>query len=556
MIRLLKPILLSALALAFLGGKTFGQPTEYPKPGANCATLATKGCWTWYHDSRAVYYKGTKEKTYVGYFHSAANPGAAAIASYDHGSEQIQTFDLKTGFGYDDHNTATVHVLPSGKIITFYSTHYGTSLFCRTSTNPEDISAWDAEKTAFAGTCTYPNVCQLSSEANKLYVFFRGPSASGVSYDAGQPHFITSTDNGATWSSPIRFFEGINGGSFPAGLRPYVKYVSNGKDRIYMLIERDNRNNSPSKSTYIMYYFNNAFYRMDGTLIKTVAQATTSPVTVTDVDVAFDPFNFPDLAGTLVGTGWDIALDSDGYPVFVYDIYQRTTGQDHRLFYFRWDGSKFNHYFLVNSGAPMAEPGANENGFAGGIILDHENPNIVYLSTHVNGVFELERWVTADKGATWKYWQITSGSGAKNCRPVVPRATPGGKIDVVWNYGTYTSWGGPFDMDVKMYTFDSTKIAAGVTAIKSGFERRAPKETGFNLLANSLSFTLLSPASSTLKLFSAQGRLVADLTPAVQRMQTGSNSMQYKMLGLSRGAYIAHLFDGKRYYSQHCIVGR
>ena len=200
--------------------------------------------------------------------------------------------------------------------------------------------------------------------------------------------------------------------------------------------------------------------------------------------------------------------------------------------------------------------GNQEVGFGGGLILDHVNPNIVYLSTHVNSVFELERWVTADKGATWKYWQITSGSAAKNCRPIVPRNTPGGKIDVVWNYGTYTSWGGPFNMDVKMYTFDSTKIGAGITPIKSGFERRAPKETGFNLLANGLSFTLLSPSSSTLNLYNGQGRLVADLTSSVQQMRAGSNSVQYKSLGLSHGAYVARLFDGRQYYSQNCIVSR
>jgi len=112
------------------------------------------------------------------------------------------------------------------------------------------------------------------------------------------------------------------------------------------------------------------------------------------------------------------------------------------------------------------------------------------------------------------------------------------KIDVVWNYGTYTTWGGPFDMDVKMYTFDSTKIAAGITPIKSGFERRAPKESGFNLLTNGLSFTLLTPSLSTLQLYGAQGRLVADLTASVRRMTVGSNSVQYKSLGF-RTAHIS-----------------
>jgi hypothetical protein len=549
MVKIFKPLMLAALAVTFFGISVFSQ-TEYPKTGAACATLATQGCWTWYHDSRAVYYKGTKEKTYVGYFHSDNNPGEAAIASYDHATGAIQTFNLKTNFGFDDHNTTTLHVLPNGHIITFYCVHYGAAWYSRISTNPEDITAWGAEKTVTVA-CTYPNICQLSAENNRLYLFFRGPSTEGG--DAGMPYYQTSDDGGVTWSAAIKYFFG---GTEGAGMRPYCKYCSNGKDKIYMLIERDNRNNAPPKATYFMYYYNGGFYKMNGTLIKTVAQDAATPIGVNDVDMVFDPANPPDGLSNVIGTGWDVALDPDGNPVFVYDIYDNAGGgPNHRYYYYRWDGTKWNAHFLVNSGGPMTE-GNQEVGFGGGLILDHVNPNIVYLSTHVNGVFELERWVTADKGATWKYWQITSGSAAKNCRPIVPRNTPGGKIDVVWNYGTYTTWGGPFSMDVKMYTFDSTKIAAGITPLKSGFERRAPKETGFNLLANGLSFTLLSPSSSTLKLYSAQGRLVADLTSSVRGMQAGSNSVQYKSLGLSHGAYVARLFDGRQYYSQNCIVSR
>ena len=547
MIRIFKPLMLAALAVAFFANGIVAQ-TEYPKTGASCATLSPQGCWTWYHDPRAVYYKGTKEKTYVGFFHSDNNPGEAAIASYDHSNGTIQTFDLKTGFGFDDHNTTTLTILPNGHIITFYSEHYGASWYSRISTNAEDITSWGAEKTVNVG-CTYPNVCQLSAENNRLYLFFRGPSTEGG--DAGMPYYQTSDDGGATWSTATKYFFG---GTEGAGMRPYCKYCSNGKDKIYMLIENDNRNNPPPKPTYFMYYYNGGFYKMNGTLIKTVAQDAAAPITTAEVDTVYYPANPPDgLSGT-IGTGWDVALDPDGYPVFVYDIYD-PSGANHRYYYYRWDGAKWNHHFLINSGGPMTE-GGQEVGFSGGLILDHVNPNIVYLSTHVNGVFELERWVTTDKGATWTYWQITSGSAAKNCRPIVPRNTPGGKIDVVWNYGTYTTWGGPFSMDVKMYTFDSTKIAAGQTPIKSGFERREPKASGFNILVSGLSFSLASPASATLRVYNLQGRCVANLTAKVHSMRTGMNSALWSEMGLAHGSYIAKLFDGANYYSQNFIVAR
>jgi hypothetical protein len=556
MVRIWKQLILSAAALTFFASLTTVQSAEYPKPGASCATLAAKGVWTWYNDPRAVYFKGTKEKTYVGYTNTATT-GATAIASYDHATGLIATFDLHTAYGLDDHNNTSVFVRNDGRIMTFYSKHYGPDIRMRISTNPEDISAFDAEKVVFTGSNTYPNIVQLSDEGtnkNRLYLFFRGPN--NLAYDAGQPYFQTSDDGGSTWTAAFRYFNGINGGTFTAGLRPYVKYVSNGKDKIYMLIERDNRNNAPSKPTYIMYYYNNAFYRMNGTMIKTVADAKTNPVTVTDVDVVFDPNNFPDVPGTIVGTGWDIALDSDGYPVFVYDVYDRNGGQNHRLFYFRWDGSKFNHYFLVNSGAPMTEGGA-EQGFAGGIILDHANPSSVYLSTHVNGSLELQRWLTPDKGATWKYWEITSGSGAnKNTRPIVPRGAPGTKVSVVWNCGTYNSFDNGLNQDVKYFEFDSTKMANGVTSAGPRFERRAPKATGFNLMENGLSFTLLASSSSTLRIYSLQGRIVSDLTSDVRRMQPGSHAMNWNALGIAPGSYVGRLFDGAMSYSQKFIVQR
>jgi BNR repeat-containing family member len=549
MVKFFKPLMLSALAVTFFGGICV-HSAEYPKAGAACATLTTQGCWTWYHDSRAVYYKGTHEKTYVGYFHSDNNPGEAAIASYDHTTGTVQTFNLKTNFGFDDHNTVTVHVLPNGHIITFYCVHYGAAWYSRISTNPEDISAWGAEKTVNVA-CTYPNVCQLSAENNRLYLFFRGPSTQGG--DAGMPYYQTSDDGGVTWSAATKYFFA---GTETAGMRPYCKYVSNGKDKIYMLIERDNRNNAPPKATYFMYYYNGGFYKMDGTLIKTVADVQAAPITVNDVDMVFDPANPPDGLSNVIGTGWDVALDPAGNPVFVYDIYDNANGgPNHRYYYYRWDGTKWNSHFLINSGGPMTE-GNVEVGFGGGLILDHSNPNLVYLSTHVNGVFELQRWLTADNGSSWTIWQITSGSAAKNCRPIVPRNTPGGKIDVVWNYGTYTTWGGPFSMDVKMYTFDSTKIASGVTPVKSWFERRAPKETGFNLLVSGLSFTLASPSSSTLRIYNIEGRMVSDLTSSVRRMQAGVNAVQYKLVGLTRGMYIARLFDGAQNYSQSFVVQR
>jgi hypothetical protein len=537
----------AAMAILYMTAPSFSA--EFPKAGATCPTLAKSGVWTWYHDPRAVYYKNTAEKTYVGYFATGTNPGKPAIVSYDHATGKIDSFFLKTNFGWDDHNTTTVLVLPSGKIMTFYSQHYASSWFCRTTTNPEDITSWGTEKEVKVA-CTYPNVCQLSAENNRLYMFFRGPSTTGG--DAGMPYYQTSDDGGATWTTAVKYFFG---GTEAAGMRPYCKYVSNGKDKIYMLIEGDNRNNPPPKPTYFMYYYNGGFYKMNGTLIKTVAQDAATPIGVNDVEKVYDPDNGPDGLTGKIGTGWDVALDSDGYPVFVYDIFDNG-GANHRLYYYRWDGTKWNHYFLVNSGSPMTEGGA-EPGFAAGICLDHADPNVVYLSTHVGTSIELQRWVTSDKGKSWKYWDITSGSGTyKNCRPIVPRGTPGGKIDVVWNCGQYASFAtAPITMDVKYFTFDESKMSPAKTVITTVKEPRANRLTNKNgLLVTPEGFYLSSAAGSTLRAFSLDGKLAADLTGATRSLPSGGGLLSYRTLGLGQGVYMVHLTNASQTIVKKVVV--
>ncbi len=53
----------------------------------------------------------------------------------------------------------------------------------------------------------------------------------------------------------------------------------------------------------------------------------------------------------------------------------------------------------------------------------------------VDGVFEIERWVTPDGGRTWTSEPVTCGSEKDNTRPCVPRGHGPGGPDVIWMYG-------------------------------------------------------------------------------------------------------------------------
>jgi hypothetical protein len=94
-----------------------------------------------------------------------------------------------------------------------------------------------------------------------------------------------------------------------------------------------------------------------------------------------------------------------------------------------------------------------EPNYSGGIVLDHQNPSTVILSRQKNGVFELEKWSTADNGKTWETQEITKDSQFDNVRPFVTPNYPGGdSLQILWmnvqRYRHYTDYQSAIKMAV------------------------------------------------------------------------------------------------------------
>ena len=85
-------------------------------------------------------------------------------------------------------------------------------------------------------------------------------------------------------------------------------------------------------------------------------------------------------------------------------------------------------------------------------MLDHRDPSIVYLSREVNGVFEIERWRTPDRGKNWNVTAITANSQRDNVRPFVVRNYEPGQPTILWmnirSYRHYTDYQGAIKMVV------------------------------------------------------------------------------------------------------------
>jgi hypothetical protein len=393
------------------------------------ADFTSDGAWCWFSNPRAVSRNG---KTYTGW---VAQDGSIQAAELDHASGLVTTVNLHAQYEIDDHDNPSFLFLPDGRLMAFYSKHGGSgspAMHSRTTVRAGDFSEWTPEVTlplenpeGYKGGITYCNPHLLADENNTLYFFFRGWSS--------KPTLCKSTDEGKTWTPAKIVFsrEGI-----PSGNRPYAQYASNGKDRIHLLFTDGHPRNEPSNSVYYVCYRGGAYYKADGTRI---CGENELPIRPEQADCVYDARQTGVRAWV-----WDIAFDKDENPVIAYTRLPEKT--DHRYHYARWDGQKWQDTELCAAGKwfPQTPPGKGqpEPHYSAGLALDHADPSIVYLSRPVNGVREIERWITADGGKFWKTEAVTANSKADNVRPVVVRNHTVGGPTVLWMNlsGFYTTF--------------------------------------------------------------------------------------------------------------------
>ncbi len=508
----MKSILWSSMLLFAASGYVhLGSAQAVPKPGANFTSITGNGAWTWYGNPVSIYYEGKYRKTYMGWI---SNTGVIAVASYDHATGDTATKVIRTGYAVDDHNHPSLLMRPDGHLMVFFCGHDGATMSLYVSTNPEDISSFGPELQVAPGpgiTYAYPNPMFLSAEGDsgRIFLFYR---SMGL-----KPCFTYSDDWGKTWTPTKNYY--TNPDSTP---KSYVNYCCNGKDEIDMVIEKGHR--AGYWPLYFLRYKNGAFYKIDGTQLATMDQL---PVLNTELDTVMDP-----ASSGCHGSAWDITLDNNGYPVVAYDQFK--DANNHIYYYVRWTGTSWFKQALVNSGADMGA----EDGFAGGVTLNHDYPGIVYMSRQINGMHEIDKWMTSDGGTTWDSAAITRGSANKNTRPIVPRGhVMGDKLEVIWMYGSYTAFTGTgFNTAVKMYAFNET------VGVKDRLSAASTVNGGLVRLSKAgMSIDLVNRAQSSLKLYSLDGRLVADLTRFLREANASPVFVPFSQVRCASGACLLEL---------------
>src|SRR5918992_354663 len=383
-----------------------------PTTGAAQATLG-EGAWSWFGDPRAVTYTGDHTRTYVGW---VDHEGDIKVSSYDHLSGARVTAVLAARLNKDDHANPSIHVRPDGRLAIFYSRHVGAAMHYRVSTNPEDVTSWEAPQTVPVNTpgirgFTYPNPIRLEAE-DATYLFWRGGNYN--------PTFSIQADGSSGWSPARNLINMPNE-------RPYTKYASSGGDTIHVAYTNAHPNEHSNVNVYYARVRAGKIERAGGQQIGTLD----APIAPGAGDEIFDESE----------QSWvhDVAADSVGRPVIVFASFP--SASDHRYHYARWTGTSWEVHEITPGGGSFVEGGPSPY-YSGGLTLDHEDPSRVYLSRQLGpNAWQVETWTTANGGADW----TSQAEGAevpstqRNVRPVSPRgmAAFGGDLGVTWMNGSY-----------------------------------------------------------------------------------------------------------------------
>lgn len=402
-----------------INGSVGGAQTDYPmKVNAhyeNNLQISTRGIWCWFSDPRAIRYVGAHDKTYIGYTDDSGN---VWIASYNHTTGEIIRVIIDTFDEVDDHDNPSILIRNDGKIMIFYSMHtQETAVYCKISTNAEDISTWNDHSIVGSGNVCYPQAVELSGEANKIYLFYRNRVAVGKDQEV----YVTSVNGGVNYGAEKVLADfGNNHGA-------YVKIESNNNDKIFFCFTDFNKLALTLHDIMFCYYDGGSFYKADGTLITNEAGL---PMAAADLDLVYDTEG----GGNHQSWIWDIALDGSENPIIVFAVF--VTNIDHRYRYAIWSGAAWNDYEIVSAGTNLY---AGQPHYSGGISLDHDDINTVFLSKEVAGKWQIKEYNTVDDGANWSFVKNLSSAETKNCRPVVIRNHTS-DFKVLWWRGRYTSY--------------------------------------------------------------------------------------------------------------------
>lgn len=409
--------------------------------------VAAEGAWCWFADPRAIHYEnasGTINMSYVGYIDVH---GAVKATQYNWLTGEKSDVLVRSYFQPDDHNNPTFLVLPDERVLIIYSRHTDEPAFYyRVSLKPGDITQLGEEKClATANNTTYPSPFIMSDDPTHWYLCWRGigwhptiarltlPDEKGdCKFDWGPYQMVQST-----------------------GARPYAKYYSNGKDKLYVTYTTGHPDNESPNWIYFNVININpnkvaagealgqpVLEDIKGNRLSTIANGKFN-VNKTDSYKSSYPYTVVDAPSNGIRDWvWQIALDKQQRPRIAM-VRINSAKSQHEYYYARWTGSSWALTDICDGGAKF-HPSNTEYCYSGGEALDQQNPNIMYVSKPTPGtygnVFEIWKYTLSDNGVVQGSEQITMNSEKNNVRPFILANSEGSPLRLTWMNGDYQYW--------------------------------------------------------------------------------------------------------------------
>ncbi len=420
--------------------------TIHASDSFNGFSVTSEGAWCWFADPRAIHYEnesGTIKSTYIGYIDVH---GSVRATQYNFLTGRREEVLVRTGFQPDDHNNPTFLVLPDERVLIIYSRHTDEAAFYyRVSTVPGDITTLGEEKCIKTNhNTTYPSPFILSDDPDHFYMCWRG-----LGWHPTIAKFTLPDANGdvtVKWG-PYQIVQST-------GARPYAKYHSNGKDKLYMTYTTGHPDNEQPNWVYFNVININAknnngvvttqptLEDIKGNTLSTIANGKFN-VNKTDNYKKSYPYTIVDAPTNMRDWVWQVSTDATDKPIIAMVRINDAKSQ-HEYFYAKWTGSQWRLTDLANGGGRFHSSNT-EYCYSGGEAIDPANPNVIYLSIPTVGdsgksVYEIWKYTLNENGVIESKEQITKNSEKNNVRPYVLPGADNSPLRLTWMHGDYYYW--------------------------------------------------------------------------------------------------------------------
>lgn len=439
----LLPIVIALTVLLLVGDVSFSRSGT---KGAIISEITADGAYCWFADPRALRFvseDGEIDKIFLGWIDRKGNVKAC---QYDNRSKKRQDVTVRENLEADDHDTPTFLILPDNHVMIFYTKHTNErKIWYRVSLKPGDITELGEEKWLDTDhDTTYPNPFILADDQNHIYLAWRGiawhPTIARLDMPTNENGYTTKFVEG-----PYRILHssaqqtGVQGTS----CRPYAKYASDGKNRIYVAFSATHPDNINPTMLYGVYVDirDLSVHDLNGGLLDD--DLSKDPIfTVTNKETRDEHPEYVLADSKKVRHWvWDATIGKDGsFHVLFTKISNDKT--KHEYFHGKWWNGKWKVIKLADAGGWFHQNPGTEKCYSAGMSIDPNNPNTTYMSVPGKDAYEIVRIeISANATDITKTKILTSKSEKNNVRPyVIPGPRTRGVPYLIWMYGDYYYW--------------------------------------------------------------------------------------------------------------------